>query len=351
MAISAEAHRYRTPITLTLLAAWFLLWTRGSIHAGLTNDDLMNGFQHALRIPLREAFTDNFVFNSGFGFRPMGAVFYRPIYAAFGIERPEIYHVALLAILIANLVVGFLLIRRLTRSDWAPVYATLLMWPLPAFADLYFACGTVYDSLCYLFVFSAMLLYVRGREHGGRHDLWTGAGCGLLYWCALNSKEMAIALPVFLLSYELLYYRRKASFRFLSWAVPLSAFYLYVKLLGPAALQKHSGYALKVTLEQFTQAWRHYLWWILEQRIRLPIAAAMGLLAGLLVLALLSRRRDAILGWLIFFLGAMPIIFAPTRNGYVFHVAMLGLSLLLASLLEQASQKVRIPSVVPPGCY
>src|SRR5439155_12447555 len=74
-----------------------------------------------------------------------------------------------------------------------------------------------------------------------------------LYICALNSKEMAVSLPVIVLIYELLKSSRWASWNaFLSWtrldAAPaliggaITAFYVYSKIGGTASTTISESY-------------------------------------------------------------------------------------------------------------
>jgi hypothetical protein len=60
--------------------------------------------------------------------------------------------------------------------------------------------------LCNLFYLVALAWYICIRERDRSLNLLQFAGCFALYICALDSKEMAVTMPVIVLVYELLKY-------------------------------------------------------------------------------------------------------------------------------------------------
>ena len=71
---------------------------------------------------------------------------------------------------------------------------------------LYYNGGSMYDVFCFLFV-SRRLRFICGPATEGRLlGVWETIGFLRCFICALNSKEMAVALPVMVLIYELLWH-------------------------------------------------------------------------------------------------------------------------------------------------
>src|SRR5205085_568762 len=117
-------------------------------------------------------------------------------------------HAIHLFILLANIFLTYAVARRLSDSREVGALAALLGCYHSSFAPLYFDTGYIYDVLCYFFYFAALLIYLRTRQSGREFWGWPLAATAVLYICALNSKEMAVTLPLVIVIYELLY--RKA---------------------------------------------------------------------------------------------------------------------------------------------
>jgi hypothetical protein len=88
-------------LCLLILVIWFIAHTYTAAYAGLTGDDVMNIWQHALREPWPQSLLR--ILNlaaplaDGVVARGAGALFYRPLYEVFGFT-PGPFHVALLAL-------------------------------------------------------------------------------------------------------------------------------------------------------------------------------------------------------------------------------------------------------------
>src|ERR1035441_7747289 len=100
------------------------------------------------------------------------------------------------------------MIRRPPRSTLFP-YTTLFRSLVAYHAGLsmlYYNTAFIYDVLCFSFYMGAFLCYGRVRAQG---RLLRGSETALvmgLYLCALDSKEMALTLPIVLLAYEWIYH-------------------------------------------------------------------------------------------------------------------------------------------------
>jgi hypothetical protein len=145
------------------------------------------------------------------------------------------------------------LARLLTSSRSVAFLAILAFCYHPFVADLVFVGEFIYDVLCGLFYFAALTYYVHIREKGSYFHPLQLVLFLVLYVCALNSKEMAVTLPVIVLIYELLNTLRWASWNaFLSWtwrcATPsliagaMTAIYLYNKIYGTGSVTRFDSY-------------------------------------------------------------------------------------------------------------
>ena len=121
------------------------------------------------------------------------------------------------------------------------------------------------------FYFSALLFYMRCRSLYGRLNLLRTCIFLGLYVCALNSKEMAVSLPVIVFAYELLYHVPKSwktagtPGRLLADAAPalaaiaITIYFIGVKMLGPGSLAKAEGFQPAYTWTGFFETNIHYL--------------------------------------------------------------------------------------------
>jgi len=110
--------------------------------------------------------------------------------------------------MLVNVLIGFGLSKRLSGSAEAAFLATFLWAQHPALYQLLFNSGTIYEILCFLFYFAALSCYAAWRTQSTLS--WRRIAMVLaLDAMALNSKEMAVTLPVFVLIWELAHGRRR----------------------------------------------------------------------------------------------------------------------------------------------
>jgi len=185
--------RYIRLAGAALILAYFAFFGWDGLHARFGVDDPANLFWYWSRgtWPLIRA---QFEFFSTY-YRPMGGLFYLPIYDFAGFNPLPYRVVALLIVLlglalfcrVAKLISGF------ERVAWV---ATILVCYHPRLADIIYTNGVIYDVLCFLFYFAALAWYL-GIRTRGRFCTWRHTAIFVvLYICALNSKEMAVTLPL-----------------------------------------------------------------------------------------------------------------------------------------------------------
>jgi hypothetical protein len=205
-----QAAQERTPAPsicqqLVILAALFayfvtLEWDRVATY--FAADDMMNLGTY-FRLGPWGALKSQFLLWQGF-YRPMGAAFYLPLFHWFGLN-PVPFQIAVLLILAANIFLTFRFALSLGSSPFVASMASLGVAYHAGLPNLHYNVDMIYDVLCFSFFIGALLLYVSVRSRR-RFARWHETAAFLaLYWCALNSKEMALTMPLVLLAYEASY--------------------------------------------------------------------------------------------------------------------------------------------------
>ena len=112
--------------TLLVVAAvvYLFAFAGDGLHAPLTGDDLMNTYQYWAH-PLSQVIKEGLLFFPAEIARPLGALFYSPLFALFGLN-PVPYRIVCLALLLANLGLLYAFCFRLSRSREVGVVACLI---------------------------------------------------------------------------------------------------------------------------------------------------------------------------------------------------------------------------------
>jgi len=328
-----------------LLAVYFFRLTRASLQVYFTPDDLMNLYRswiysagHLLQANLLFFLPSDF-------YRPMGSLWYRVIVDCAGFH-PFWFHASNLAILAANIWLTYAVARRLAGSREIAALAALAMAYQQRLAWLYFDTGFIYDVLCYFFVFAALALYLRARAREEVLQPWHWTALFALYVCALNSKEMAVMLPAFLGTYELLYHtprdwRPAPLFRWLlrdgratllSGAV--AVLFVVGRSVGPLALSQNAAYRPHFTWTQFMFTSRHFLgdFFVTPDW---PAWVVLLLWAALAAGAWLARSRVLAFAWLFLMLSPLPIAFIDPRGCPQYYLCVFGWMLYAAVVLAR----------------
>src|SRR4029453_11006164 len=222
-------------ICVAFLIASFLHFSFPGLRGGFREDEMMNmGIcwrAGALRSLLANvAFWKLFSIPGGalydlplYLYRPGGALYYLPLYHFFNLD-PLPYRIVQISILAASIPLVYYLSRCLTSSRSVAFLTVLALCYHPLLANLVFVGAFIYDVLCGFFYFAALTYYIHIREKEQRLHPLQLLGFLALYVCALNSKEMAVTLPVIVLVYELLKYPRWADWKaFFRWSCSFAA--------------------------------------------------------------------------------------------------------------------------------
>ena len=332
----------------TFIAAYFLWLTRDALHAYFALDDSGNLFR-AWYYSRTELFRANLLFflTSHF-YRPMGSAWYRTIFVFAG-YNPVPFHVADLGILLANIWLTYAVSRRLSGSRETGALAALLITYHPRFAYLYFDTAYIYDVLCYFFYFSTLLFYIRVRGAQRGLHRWELPVCCCLFICALNSKQMAVTIPLSLAAYELAYVKpplhspasalrwvtRDGKFIALSSVMTLA--YSIGQAVGPDSLLKNPAYQPVFTWDRFTTTSRNFADDLFLQRAEFSFFAVLLLWTALFVLAWSARSRVLKFSWLFLMFTALPVTFID-RGAPQYYIPLFGWVLYAATILGSGSR-------------
>jgi len=204
MPATAEPRTFRRPALIAAaVAAAAILAHLPSLRYGFVFDEQVLIADN----PAVTAFDPRLIFADKFWPGPARGLYYRPIvtlsyaaaYALVG-ARPGLHHLLSLLFHAGAAVMLFYLARRLLRRDAPAAAVGLLFAVLPIHVESVAWVPGRTDVLCAGFVAAAWLAVLRGRE-SDRRPLWLAAASAL-FILALGSKEVAVALPAFLLLYD-----------------------------------------------------------------------------------------------------------------------------------------------------
>ena len=316
---------------LLLVSVYIYYWhfIVPGLHMWFSGDDVMNLHYYWSR-PLSRLLCANIVFFTDY-YRPMGGLFYWITYTLAGFDAFP-FRVLVFVILSINLWLMFLTVRRLTRSTELAMLAVFLGAYHAYLASIYYDTGMVYDVLAFLFYYCALAWHLKIRQGGALPTRWQMLGLLAIYVCAINSKEIAVSLPIVVMSYELLWnpplsLRPRALSRWLlrEGRVGLlmgicTLFYIAGKAIGAESLFRHPLYRPHVSLSMCLQTYATYLSGFTYNAIHFTPWKVASLLMLMGASAVVARNR--ILGFAAVFaiVGILPIAFIPPRNGFAMYV-------------------------------
>lgn len=328
---------------------YFLYFSLPALNVRFAADEMMNMYRH-WEPGIGKLVSANFTFSNDV-IRPMGALYYMPLFRIFGFD-PFPFNFARLSILAINTYIFFWLAARITGSRLAAALAAVVVAYQANLSNLAYVGSFIYDALCGGFYFSALLYYMRCRDRYGSLNLKQSCVFLGLYLCALNSKEMAVSLPVVLVAYELLYHlprRWKTAAPALA-AIALTVVFMAVKLLGPGSLANNEGFQSSYTPTRFFETNIRYLNEIFYADWFTPATVILAW-AALLIVALIKWDRRLLLLWVWVVVTPLPIAFIPGRGGACLYIVAAGWAMAAAILVEGLARRIaRLPVLakLPP---
>ena len=326
---------------VTVLIGYFLHFAVPSLRGGFSPDEMINMYFYWHPGILRCLWA-NVCFWTNFH-RPAGALYYLPLYHFFFLN-PEPYRIVQVGIVATSIPIVYWLSRLLATSRSVAFLGTLAVSYHANLANLVFRGSFIYDVLCGLFYFAALAYYIHIRDKERYLRPIQVAVFLLLYICALNSKEMAVTLPLMALTYEVLKCPRLGDLKpFVrrNWraAVPslvagvLTAVYIYGKTHGSNSLVQHDVYRPRYSWHNFLTSDASFISELSYRHHAISPAALLLLWAAVFVYAFM--RRDRGLGLMAFWVVLVPLPIAfihPIRGGGCLYLLLFGWATIFAKL-------------------
>jgi hypothetical protein len=339
------------------LLAYFLLMNWGGLRVHFALDDLANIRHYYFHTSAWDLLAAQFSIWRG-DYRPMGGLFYIAIYHFAGLN-PVPYQAFLLALLLATVYLVYRFAGLLGSGEGAAYLAALIVCYHAGLANLYYNAAFIYDVLCCFFYVGALICYLRIRNRGRLLNTIEKITFLLLFLCALNSKEMAVTLPVALLTYECIYHppgdwNLKGAVAWLLGPAQmvvlagiLDAVDVLSKISGPNALAAADGYRPVFTLARIYDCQKNLiqdlsLSWSWEP----GWGVILGIWALLALVAWWSRRP--ILRFLFWFLLAapLPIEFIPGKRHACFALILVAWAIFVGVTITAAAGRLTRNSIL-----
>ncbi len=322
---------FSSPISCILLIA--------ARHGGFREDEMMNLWAYWYVGPVQSLFALAKFWTPYY--RPGGGLYYLPLYHFFGLN-PLPYRIVQISILALSIPIAYWLARLLASSRSVAFLGVLAFCYHPYVASVVFVGAFIYDVLCGLFYLAALTYYVHIREKGvclrpSQLMLFL-----VLYICALNSKEMAVTLPVIVLIYELLKTPRWTSRNaFLSWTWRdaaaaligggITAVYVYSKITGIGSTRGSEPYRPIYSWHNFVTSNSSFVGELLYAPQAITPITLLLLWAAVFIYAFL--RRDRMLRLMAFWIVIVPLPIAfilPIRGRGCLYLLLFGWAMIFA---------------------
>lgn len=343
-------------LCVAVLIVYFLHFALPARHGGFREDEMMNLWTYwhvgALQslMALAKFWTPYY--------RPGGALYYLPLYHFFGLD-PFPYRIAQISILALSIPIAYYLARLLTSSRSVAFLAILAFCYHPYVANLVFVGAFIYDVLCGFFYLAALTYYVHFREQGACLRPAQLLIFLLLYVLALDSKEMAVTLPVIILVYEFLKATRWPDWKALrcwSWrsatpsliASAVTAIYLYARVYGTGSLTRLDPYRPRYSWDQFVEANAKFLGDLFFAKNAITPKTFWIFWAVVFIYAALHRDRTIrqMAFWVV--IVPLPLAFLlPIRGGACLYLLLFGWATIFAKVACDLIALISRPFMFP----
>ena len=274
-------------------------------------------------------------------FRPTGMMCYWILLRFFDLN-PAPYHWFAWSLHGANTALLYFILKRFTESRAGAAIGAMLFASPVVFFEVYWNFGVIFDPVAAFFFFVGILLWTSERRRW-----WQVLLASLALILSVKGKEMALTMPIILVSYDLLL-RKEMKLGMLAhsllpgglavWYALFSfGFQLYHQPLSAAlamrGLPANHPYYMNITATTLASGFGTYfnmlfrtnfswqIWWI-------------GFIALVLVLALLRNRVALFFQWYTF-ITFLPVIFLVNhRNDSYWYIPSLGICGLAAMLAK-----------------
>jgi hypothetical protein len=323
------------------LAAYFCYFALDSLRAHFAPDDMMNMHIYWSEGWSRMLLSQVDIFHNHL--RPGGGLFYRPIFQFAGLN-PLPFHIAIVLIMAANVVLTYHFVKLLTGSAAVAGLAALCLSYHGRMVALYYHPAVIYDVACFFFYFAAFGYYLRIRTKDKLPGLWQTVILLVLYLEAINFKETAFTLPLMLCIYELIYHHpAKYGWRELwRWctregrtafgAGAVTAICLYSKIWGADSMLAVDRYRPVFSVETFVDNNVRFLNELFYTNGLIGREMTLAVWILLLAVAWFCKRPHLRFCWLFNLLSTLPTVFLPTRAGASLYIPLMGWAIFVAAL-------------------
>ena len=330
------------------LAIYFFWFAGPGLFHFFTHDDLAN-LARAQADSFGAVARANILYFSP-SYRPLGALFYRTFHEMFSLH-PLPSRIFCFAVLLAEFWLIYQIALKMTGSGAVGAVAVLILCYQVNLEPLYYNTGMCYDLFCFLFYWSAFLMYASIDDP----KWWQIAVMCCLYVVALNAKEMAVTLPLILMSWQFLSRPggRLAAIKCGATWIAMTAItipYLIGKMSAASVFAGQESYRPVISAANYFRESANLLGeaFYLEGRIAPWTAAALFVAtAGV---AWFSRSKALRFCWLAMTLGILPIAFIPTRGIAQAWIPAAGFGIAIAVVLVRAAEKVKLPAAAAFLC-
>ena len=338
-------------VCVIAIVAYFLHFALPSLAGGFNEDEMMNMHGYWRPGALKSLWA-NIFFWKGISrpaiSRPAGALYYLPLYHFFSLN-PQPYRIVQISILTASIPIVYYLARLLASSRSVAFLAVLALSYHVELANLVFIGSFIYDVLCGLFYFAALTYYIHIREREIALRPMQLLGFLALYICALNSKEMAVTLPLIVLIYEVLKCPRFGEWKQFArhnwrFAVPaliaglLTVPYIYGKTQGSKPLARLTAYRPSYSWHTFTTSNAHFIDEVFylsgSKTYHMTGGMLLAVWAAVFLYAFLRRNRmlQLMAFWVV--ITPLPLAFIPLRGGACLYILLFGWAMIFAKLVS-----------------
>ena len=286
------------------------------------------------------------------GYRPMGAVFYLPIYQWARLS-PVPYRIAILLVIAGVLYFVFRIVLELTKSSAAAAIAAAIVCVHPQIMIAnYYNTSFLYDDMAALFTSALVYCYLRFRRNGRNLSGPNLIAIAAFYLAAINSKESAVAAVAWLAGYEI-FVGRLREVRAPAMLIVITLLYLSGRVFGPHSLSQEPGYKLEITASRF---FVNQLLYLNDFFVTAGFNANwkwIAVWAALAAVCLIVRRRELWWCWFAALVSTLPVAFTVVpRGGASLFVALLAWVMLAATLFASIPIRanVRWAAAVVLGC-
>lgn len=319
-----KSPRYLDRLYWACLAITWVWFAGGALWAHFSTDDTNNLFTY-WTLGWGGLVKANVLFFSPV-VRPMGGVLYHALYSLFGLAILP-YRVVCLALIVINAALVYFATREITREHWLAAAVTALASVHPSLWLIYYSNGTLFDVLCYGFVMATVLAYARG---------WHAAWVVVLFAAALNSKEMAVTLPVALAVLP------RPRWRVMAGLGAMSVAFAMGKAMSPLATA--AAYHPVYSVARFMETSRSLLGHVFLTQF--SDAAVVLLYAAMAVHVLVTRSRLRAFAFVMAVAGFAPLNFITPREPFVVYLPLCGWALYVVSAVRLHPRVIAVVALV-----